>query len=246
MKLALKGGGKIRKKPFFKWPMFDQCEEKGLLEVLESRRWFSGYLGGDPGSKVAEFETKFAQYQGAKYAIAVASGAAALEVTLRSLGIGAGDEVIVPAYTFIATATAVMNVNAVPIIVDIEPNHLCIDPEAIVKAITFHTKTVIPVHYGGQIADMERLIEIATENNLIVIEDAAHAHGSMWKGKRAGTFGKAGCFSYLKSSPPYIISFITYLFLLLGGLLASILYEICPSYLLFHRCALQNSLFVPE
>jgi len=199
MKLAIKGGDKIRKKAFLKWPMFDQCEEKGLLEVLESRKWFSGFLGGDPGSKVAQFETKFAQYQGTKYAIAVSSGAAALEIALASLGIGAGDEVIVPAYTFIATATAVMKVNAVPIIVDIEPNYLCIDPEAIIKAITFHTKAVIPVHYGGQIADMKRLIEIAAENNLIVIEDAAHAHGSIWNGKKAGTFGKAGCFSFQES-----------------------------------------------
>ncbi len=199
MKLALKGGDKIRKKPFLKWPMFDQCEEKALLEVLKSRRWFSGSLGGDPGSKVAEFERKFAEYQGAKYAIAVANGAAALEVTLRSLGIGAGDEVIVPAFTFIATATAAMNVNAIPIIVDIEPNHLCIDPEAVAKAITLHTKAVIPVHYGGQIANMEKLLKIAAENNLIVIEDAAHAHGSMWEGKRAGTFGKAGCFSFQES-----------------------------------------------
>ncbi len=199
MKLALKGGDKIRKKPFLKWPMFDQCEEKALLEVLKSRRWFSGSLGGDPGSKVVEFERKFAEYQGAKYAIAVANGAAALEVTLRSLGIGAGDEVIVPAFTFIATATAAMNVNAIPIIVDIEPNHLCIDPEAVAKAITLHTKAVIPVHYGGQIANMEKLLKIAAENNLIVIEDAAHAHGSMWEGKRAGTFGKAGCFSFQES-----------------------------------------------
>jgi len=99
-KLALKGGDKICKKPFLKWPIFDQCEEKALLEVLKSRRWFSGSLGGDPRSKVAKFERKFAEYQGAKYAIAVANGAAALEVTLRSLGIAAGDEVIVPAYTF--------------------------------------------------------------------------------------------------------------------------------------------------
>jgi len=92
-----------------------------------------------------------------------------------------------------------LEVNAIPIIVDIEPNYLCIDPEAVVKAITPYTKAVIAVHYGGQIADMEKLLKIAAENNLIVIEDAAHAHGSMWKGKRAGTFGKAGCFSFQES-----------------------------------------------
>lgn len=197
--LAINNGEKVREKDFPPWPEFDEKEEEALRRVLHSRRWFSGFLGGGPGSEVAKFEEQFTHYHGAKYGIAVANGSAALEIALRSAGVGAGDEVIVPAYTFIATASAVLQVDAIPRIVDIEPTHCCIDPNAAEQAINKKTKAIIPVHYGGQIANMESLLNLAHKHNLYLIEDAAHAHGSVWKGQYAGTIGDMGCFSFQES-----------------------------------------------
>jgi len=198
-KLALLGGEPVRKKPFTSWPQFDEMEVDNVRRVLESRRWFSGMMGSEPGTRVWEFEQKFASLHGVRYASAVANGSAALEVSLRSLGVGEKDEVIIPAYTFAATATAVLQVGATPVVVDIEPQTLCIDPVKMKEAVTKRTKAVIPVHFAGQIANMPEIIRIAKEHNLKVIEDAAHAAGAMRFGQKAGSFGNVGCFSFQES-----------------------------------------------
>ncbi|MFP3953207.1 MAG: DegT/DnrJ/EryC1/StrS family aminotransferase [Candidatus Acetothermia bacterium] len=199
MKLAVNGGDKVRNTDFSPWPIYDEKERDALLEVLNSKKWFAGYLGGDKHSKVAEFEQRFANYQGAKHGIAVTNGGAALIIALRALGIGIGDEVIVPSYTYIATASAVLHNNALPVIVDIEPEHLCIDPNRVVANITENTRAIIPVHYGGQIANMDEIMNIVEDYDLYLVEDAAHAHGTTWKGKKAGQFGDVACFSFQES-----------------------------------------------
>jgi len=198
-KLAINGGKPLRSEPFPDWPIFGLEEEKALKRVLRSRKWFSGMLGSDKGSEVASFEKKFADYNDSKYGIAVANGSAALEIALKSIGVGPKDEVIIPAYTFIATATAVIRNNAIPVIVDIQPSTYCIDPDELRAAITDKTGAIVPVHFGGQVAEIDAICEIAEENGIPIVEDACHAIGSTFKGTKAGSFGKAGCFSFQES-----------------------------------------------
>jgi dTDP-4-amino-4,6-dideoxygalactose transaminase len=148
---------------------------------------------------VREFEGRFAAYQGARYGLAVNSGTAALEVALKAANIGPGDEVIVPPYTFMATATAVLLVGALPIFVDIDPETYNINPALIENAITERTRAIIPVHFGGLPCDMDRILEIAHRHELVVVEDAAHGHGGKWKDRGLGTIGALGCFSFQAS-----------------------------------------------
>lgn len=192
-KLAINGGEPIRKIPFPKWPVYGESEKKALEEVLQSGVWGIG------GSKVREFERKFANYHSAEYGICVVNGTAALEVALRASGIGPGDEVIVPAYTFLATASSILLINAVPIFVDVDPDTYCIDPKEIENAVTEKTKAIIPVHLAGHSADMDKIMEIAKENNLVVIEDCAQAHLAEWRGRKIGSIGDVGCFSFQSS-----------------------------------------------
>jgi len=192
-KLALKGGEPVRRKPFPRWPVFDEREMRALREVLESGFWGMG------GKRKKEFEEKFAAYQHARYGVAVINGTAALEISLRTLGIGCGDEVIVPSYTFIATAMAVLYVNAIPIFADIEPETYTIDPESVKSLISDKTKAILPVHIGGRPADMDALLSIAKKNNLHVIEDACQAWGAEWRGRRVGAIGDMGAFSFQSS-----------------------------------------------
>ncbi len=148
------------------------------------------------GQDVARFEEEFAAYCGTKYAVGVDSGLSALELSLRAYGIGAGDEVIVPAHTFTATAAAVTFAGATPVFVDANPVTLCIDVEKIEAAITTQTKAILPVHLYGLPADMDEIWTIAKRHNLIVIEDACQAHGAMYKGRRTGNLGHAAGFSF--------------------------------------------------
>lgn len=189
-KLALNGGPKVKSNSWPAWPEYDEREKKNLIEVLESRNW------GTLGPKVLELEKKFSSYISVKHAQTVSNGTTALETVLRALNIGYGDEVIVPPYTFMATVTSVLIVNATPVFVDIDPGSNCIDPGKIKSAITSRTKAIIPVHVSGTPADMDRIMEIAEAHNLYVIEDAAQAHGSEWKGKKLGSIGTAGTFSF--------------------------------------------------
>ncbi len=194
--LAILGGAPIRVEPYPEWPVYDQRDIDAVTNVIKSGQW-GGYPY--PGPQTAEFCRRFAEMQGGGYAVAVANGTITMEAALRAANIGWGDEVIVPAYTFQATAAAPMAAGAIPVIVDVDPQTYCIDPKAIEAAITPRTKAVIPVHLGAQMADMDAIMEIAERHNLIVIEDCAHAHGAKWRGRGAGTIGHFGSFS-LQSS----------------------------------------------
>ncbi len=195
-KLALFGGEPVRKEPYPQWPVFDERDIEAVTAVLRSGRW-GGYPY--PGPQTASFCEEFAAMQGGGYAVAMANGTVTMEVALRAADIGWGDEVIVPAYTFQATAAAPMAAGAIPVIVDVDPETYCIDPAAIEAAITPRTKAIIAVHLGAQMADMDAIMAIAERHNLIVIEDCAHAHGATWRGRGAGTIGHFGSFS-LQSS----------------------------------------------
>lgn len=207
-KLAITGGEPLRRDPFPSWPVWDENEERALLEVLHSGKWWRFSYGSgvelkepDSGdrSRVAQFQEAFARQHEAKFGVACANGTAAIEILLKALGIGPGDEVIVPAYTFIATATAVLQVNAVPIFVDVDPDTYNVDPARVEQAITPRTRAIIPVHFAGQAADMDALLALARRRNLFVVEDAAHAHGAEWKGKKLGALGAGGTFSFQAS-----------------------------------------------
>ena len=193
-KPAILGGQPAKTKPFPAWPQYDEKEEKALMEVLHSGVWWR-----TPGTKTAEFEQKFADYQQAKYGIACTNGTAALEIAVAALGIGLGDEVIVPNFTFVASASCVLYAGAMPVFVDVDPDTFNIDAEKIEEAITPRTKAIIAVHLGGNPADLDRLQEICRIHNLFLIEDAAHSHGSEWKGHRLGSIGTVGTFSFQAS-----------------------------------------------
>lgn len=189
--LAINGGKPYKEDSFPAWPYHDENEIKLLTEVVESGKWWRTV-----GTKVAEFEKKFAKLQECEYCLAVTSGTHALEIAMASLGITRGDEVIVPAFTYISTCSAVIYCNATPVLVDVDANTFCMDPEAFEKAITPKTKAVIPVHTAGHPCDMDKICQIAKEHNIYVIEDAAHAHNGSYKGKKLGSFGDVGIFSF--------------------------------------------------
>lgn len=191
-KLALNGGTPVRTKPFPSWPVFGKEEEENLLKVFRSGKWWYG-------EKVREFEAKFAEFQNAKYGVTCCNGTVALELALRTLGIQAGDEVLVPAYTFIATATAVLAMNAVPVFVDVDESTINMDLDKVEESITDKTRAIIVVHFAGLPVDMDRISELARKFNLVVLEDAAHSWGSQWKGKGTGAIGRMGTFSFQMS-----------------------------------------------
>jgi perosamine synthetase len=188
---ALLGGKPIRLEPFPGWPRFDQRDEKNLLDVLHSGKWFRG-----GGECVNRFEAAFANITGARHCVATANGTGALYSTLAALGIEPGDEVIVPPYTFIATVNAVLLQYALPVFVDTDPESLQIDARKIEAAITERTAAIMPVHLGGNVSDMDAIQEIARKHKIPVIEDACQAHLAEWRGKKVGTLGTAGCFSF--------------------------------------------------
>jgi dTDP-4-amino-4,6-dideoxygalactose transaminase len=178
------------------WPRAVAAKaEAQVLDVLRSGRW--GRLHDD--SYAERFEDAFAAYQDARHGIAVANGTVSLQLILRTLNIGFGDEVIVPALTFIATASAVAEVGAVPIFADIDEETLTIDPASVANAITPRTRAIIGVHYGGFPIDFDRLLPLAAEHGLFLIEDAAHAQGSAWRGTGVGAIGAFGSFSFQES-----------------------------------------------
>ncbi len=194
-KLALLGGAPVRAKnaPWPQWPIHDETDVKLVSSVTRSNRW------SYDGPIEWKFAEDFTKYLGAKYGMCSANGTVAIQIALEALGIGAYDEVIVPAMTWQATAAACIDVNAVPVLVDIEPDTWCLDLDKVEAAITSRTKAIIVVHLYGCMADMTRLQKICKKHNLFLVEDCAHQHGSLWKGKAAGSFGDMGCFSFQES-----------------------------------------------
>lgn len=192
--LAINGGKKTIDKNFA-WPIFDETDVNVVAEVVRSGKW------GNPdcGDLVEKFEKEFAAYCGTKYALTCVNGSVALRLALIACGVKPGDEVIVPPYTFIATTSIVIEANCVPVFVDIDPRTYNMDAAQIEKAITKKTKAIIPVHFAGQPCDLDAIMAIAKKHNLYVIEDACHGHGGEYKGKKLGSIGDAGCFSFQSS-----------------------------------------------
>lgn len=187
------------KSKFQRWPIYDKEEEKAILDVLHSGKWWCGAPKHHAGEQVWEFQKEFAKFQESKYAFACTNGTHAIEIPLEAMGIGLGDEVIVPDMTFVASASAVVSANAVPIFCDIDPETFLIDVKKIEALVTPRTKAIVVVHLGGMPCDMEKILQIAKKNKLRVIEDCAHAHGTRYKGKRVGNWGDVGTFSFQAS-----------------------------------------------
>ncbi len=193
-KPALLGGEPVRKKAFPGWPVWKQEDETAWMNVLRSGKWYRGY-----GKAVDAFEAKFAAAMGAPYCLAVANGTSALVTALHGLDVQAGDEVIVPPYTFIATVNAVLAKQALPVFVDTDGRTFQMDASKIEAAITDRTVAVIPVHIAGAAANLDKVMEVGRRRKLKVLEDAAQAHLGEWRGRKLGTVGDAGTFSFQAS-----------------------------------------------
>ena len=195
--LAINGGKKAVsddvKKALKSWPpVYPETAER-LKEIYMSGKWSFN------GECEREFSTKFAKYCGAKHGIFMVNGTVTLEAALHALGVKAGDEVIVPGNTWLATAMAAVYLGATPVFVDVEPDTLCLDPKKVKQAITKKTKAIIPVHIFGSMADMDRLMALSKEHNIPIIEDCAHAQGGVWDGKGVGSIGHVGSYSFQQS-----------------------------------------------
>jgi len=191
--LAINGGAPVRppENAWPAWPVFGEPERQAIHDVLESGKWWYG-------ERVRAFEADYAAYQGAAHCVTCNSGTAAAEIFFQAVGIGPGDEVIVPPYTFFATASSVARVGATPVFADVDDSW-CLDPKAVEAAITPRTKAIVPVHFGGRIADMDRLCALAEEYGLVILEDACHAWGARWRDRGAGAIGHGGVFSFQQS-----------------------------------------------
>ncbi|MFI1826480.1 DegT/DnrJ/EryC1/StrS family aminotransferase [Streptomyces sp. NPDC020412] len=190
MVLALDGGEPLRRTPFPAWPQHDDTERRALIRAVDQGQWWR--VGG---SEVESFEREFGEFHGGT-ALAVTNGTHALELALELLGIQPGDEVIVPAFTFISTSIAVQRTGGVPVPVDVLPDTYCLDPAQLEAARTPRTRFVIPVHMAGHVADMAAIGTWAAEHGIEVLQDAAHAHGALWAGKRIGDHGTLAAFSF--------------------------------------------------
>ena len=194
--LAIDGGTPVRTEPIGRWPVFGREEEELLLEALHSGVW-----GSIDGTLVKRFEEEFAALQDARHGVATVNATMGLSVALKAVGVGPGDEVLVPPYTFIATASAALMLGAIPVFVDVDPETLLIDPARIDAAVTPRTKAIVPVHHGGSPADMDGVMAAARRHGLRVVEDAAQAHGAAWRGRPVGAIGDVGVFSFQSSKP---------------------------------------------
>jgi dTDP-4-amino-4,6-dideoxygalactose transaminase len=187
-------GAPVRTRPWPRWPAFGEAEAELLGKAVEA-----GIGSAADGPLKLEFERRWAEFTGCGHALGVTSGSISLEIALRALGIGAGDEVIVPPYTFAATATAVLSIGALPVFVDIEPDTYNIDPAAVEASVGERTKAVIAVHLAGAPADLDALTALCRRHGIALIEDAAHAHGARWRGRPVGGFGSFGSWSFQAS-----------------------------------------------
>jgi dTDP-4-amino-4,6-dideoxygalactose transaminase len=195
-RLAIQGGAPVRTAPWPRWPVFDAAEERAVLEALRGGEW-----GGFPmpNRHAARFAEAFARHHDCEHGLCVANGTVSLELAIEAAGVEPGAEVVVPAYTFEATAAAVLFAGCVPVFADVTPDTYCLDPAALDAAITPRTQAVLPVHLGMRFADLDAIGGIAERHRLAVIEDCAHAHGGQWRGRGAGSWGIAGSFSFQSS-----------------------------------------------
>ena len=204
-KLAITGGAKVLTDGInVTWPQFDDLDEQALLNAFRSGNWWrGGTIEAQAESQCGRFERDFAAFQDSPFGLCVSNGTVAVELALRAAGIEHGDEVIVPALSFVVSASAVLPLGAIPIFADCDPETYQPDPDAIEAAITPKTRAVIIVHFGGYPADLDRIVSICERHNLPLIEDCAHAQGSQWRGKGVGSYGLYGTFSFqqFKSLP---------------------------------------------
>jgi len=191
---AILGGVPSVTEPYPSWPIWDDGERALLSETLEAGGWWQG-----DGSVARDFANAFAAYHSANFGLALTNGTHTLEAAMAACDIGEGDEVIVPAMTFVASASAVLAVNATPILVDIDPETLCIDVAAAEAAVTERTRAIVAVHVAGAAADLDALTALCTRHGLRLIEDCAHAHGTFWRGRGVGSWGDFGSFSMQRS-----------------------------------------------
>lgn len=197
--LALFGGSPVRATPFPRYPIIGDAEKRAVMEVMDSGTlsgFHANFLGGP---RVRAFEAEFAAFFGARHAIAVNSGTAALHVALAAAGVAPGDEVVVPCYTFTATASAVLMHNATPVFADVDPETFCVTAESIEAVLTSRTRAVIPVHLLGNVCRMDPIVDLARRRGLILIEDNAQAPGATYRGRWVGTIGDAGTFSFVET-----------------------------------------------
>jgi perosamine synthetase len=191
---AALGGPPARRQAFPKWPVFDEREETALRDVLHSGQWFRG-----SGRKVAEFEQAYARLLGARHCVATANGTSALYASLSALDVGPGDEVVLPPYTFIATLNVVLLNYALPVFVDSDRETFEIDARKVEAVLTDRTAAILPVHLGGNPADLDLILAVARRRRIPVVEDACQAWLAEWRGRKVGTLGTTGCFSFQAS-----------------------------------------------
>src|SRR5581483_3518294 len=191
---ALLGGTPVRSDPFPGWPVRGNVEDQAMLDVVHSGKWGRGV-----GRTVAAFESTYAKAIGAQHCLATASGTSALFTALAALGVGPGDEVVVPPYTFVACVNVILLHHAVPVFADTDPNTFQVDATKLESRITQRTAAIMPVHLGGSTFDVDAVLAIAKKRDLPVVEDTCQSHFAEWRGKRTGAFGRAGCFSFQAS-----------------------------------------------
>ena len=188
------GGPKAFSGAFPGWPVYDQTEERALIDTLHSGKWYRG-----SGQTVGKFEVAYARLTGSRCCLATANGTSALFTSLNALGVEPGDEVVVPPYTFVATINVVLRQHALPVFVDTDLETFQMDARKVEAAISPQTRAIMPVHLGGSVCDLDALLPIAAKHGVPLIEDACQAHLAEWKGRKVGTYGQAGCFSFQAS-----------------------------------------------
>ncbi|MBP8132428.1 MAG: DegT/DnrJ/EryC1/StrS family aminotransferase [Candidatus Hydrogenedentes bacterium] len=193
-KLAIHGGAKAVDEPLPAWPCLDEKAIRAVRSVLRS-----GKVNYWTGPKGMEFEKRFAEWQGSKFAISTTNGTSALHTALAGLGIGPGDEVIVPSYTFIASSFSILQAGAIPRFADVNRDDHCLSVESAAKLINERTKAIMPVHLYGNVADMDPILALAKQHNLYVVEDNAEAFGGEYKGRKTGAIGDAGACSFCQN-----------------------------------------------
>lgn len=195
--LALLGGTPVRHpRPWPSWPQYDEATEQALMAALHSRRWAVSWPTDGTRSRERQFAEEFARYHDVPYAVSVDHGSSALVVALESLDIGPGDEVIVPVMTWVAPVAAVLRVGALPVVVDVDPDTGCVTPETVRAAVSDRTKAMLVIHLAASVADIDGFLQLSEETGIPLVEDCAQAHGAQWRGRKVGTFGRVGCFSF--------------------------------------------------